>query len=84
MILRRALGDPARGLAALRPIVADEDIDRLARVSAGDARVALSTLESAVMAAGPDAEGTRPVPWPLLAESLGRARYAFDKQGEDF
>jgi putative ATPase len=83
-ILRRALGDPGRGLAALRPIIADEDIDRLARVSAGDARVALSTLESAVMAAEPDAEGSRPVPWPLLAESLGRARYAFDKQGEDF
>jgi putative ATPase len=83
-ILRRALGNPERGLASLRPIVADADIDRLARVSAGDARVALSTLESAVMAAAPDAQGNRPVEWPLLAESLGRARYAFDKQGEDY
>ncbi len=83
-ILRRALADPVRGVAALHPIVVDEDIDRLARASAGDARVALSTLESAVMAAVPDAEGRRLVPWDLLAESLGRARYAFDKQGEDF
>jgi putative ATPase len=83
-ILRRALTDPVRGLASLRPVIADEDIDRLARVAAGDARVALSTLESAVTAAQPHARGDRPVPWPLLAESLGRARYAFDKQGEDF
>ena len=36
------------------------------------------------MAAAPDAEGNRPVSWNLLSESLGRARYAFDKQGEEF
>jgi putative ATPase len=59
-------------------------VERLARVAAGDARVALSTLESAAMAAEPDALGNRPISWSLLSESLGRARYAFDKQGEDF
>jgi putative ATPase len=83
-LLRRALGDSVRGLASLRPLIADEDIDRLARVAEGDARVALSTLESAVMAAEPDADGNRPVSWSLLSESLGRARYAFDKQGEEY
>ncbi len=36
------------------------------------------------MAAAPDAEGIRAISWALLAESLGRARYAYDKQGEDF
>jgi putative ATPase len=82
-ILRRAIADPDRGLAALRPVVGDEDVNRLARAAAGDARVALSTVESAAMAARPDAEGNRPIPWPLLAESLGRARYAFDRQGEE-
>ena len=46
--------------------------------------VALSTLESAATMAPPDADGRRPVSWPMLEESLGRARYAFDKQGEDF
>jgi putative ATPase len=83
-ILRRALSDPARGLAPLQPLIAEEDVARLARVAAGDARVALSTLEAAVMAAEPDATGNRPVSWELISESLGRARYAFDKQGEDF
>ena len=83
-LLRRALGDSMRGLASLRPLIAEEDIDRLARVAEGDARVALSTLESAVMVAEPDSDGNRPVSWSLLSESLGRARYAFDKQGEEF
>ncbi len=83
-ILRRALADPVRGLASLRAAVSEEDLTRLARSSAGDARVALSTLEAAAMAAGADESGERRLDWPLLAEALGRARYAFDRQGEDF
>ncbi len=57
--------------------------DQLARAAAGDARVALSALESAVMATAPDGGGQRRLEWPVLSESLGRARYAYDKQGED-
>jgi putative ATPase len=83
-ILRRALDEPERGLAALRPVVTEEDLGKLARAAAGDARVALSTLEAAAMAAAPAPSGERRLDWPLLVESLGRARYAFDKQGEDF
>ena len=83
-ILRRALGDPHRGLAPLRPVILHEDLQRLSNVAAGDARVALSALESAVTAADPDESGDRRVTWALLSESLGRARFAFDKQGEDF
>ncbi|MHB1557913.1 MAG: replication-associated recombination protein A [Isosphaeraceae bacterium] len=83
-ILRGALTDSVRGLASLRPVVSEEDLRRLARAAAGDARVALSTLEAAAMAAGPDQGGERRLDWPLLTEALGRARYAFDRQGEDF
>ncbi len=82
-ILRRAVTDVDRGLAALRPVISDEDLGRLARASAGDARVALSTLEAAVCAAGPDPSGNRLITWELLTESLGRARFAYDRQGED-
>jgi putative ATPase len=46
--------------------------------------VALSALESAVQATEPDADGVRAVSWPTLVEALGRARYAYDKGGEDF
>ena len=82
-IARTALGDADRGLAALRPVVTDERIAQLARSSGGDARVALTALESAVIATEPDAEGRREVSEPVLAESLGRARYAYDKGGEE-
>jgi putative ATPase len=83
-ILRRALADPRRGLAGWNPRVADDVIERLSRVAEGDARVALSALESAVLAAEPDVNGARPITWPLVVESLGRARFAFDKLGEEF
>jgi putative ATPase len=82
-ILRRALSDPQRGLAGRDPRVTDDIIDRLSRVAEGDARVALSALESAVLAAEPDPDGARHVTWPLVVESLGRARFAYDRQGED-
>jgi putative ATPase len=83
-ILRRALADPRRGLAGLNPRMDDEVIDRLSRVAEGDARVALSAMESAVLAAKPDPDGARRVTWPLVVESLGRARFAYDKRGEEF
>src|SRR5262249_29895822 len=51
--------------------------------SGGDARVALSALEAAVHATEPDAAGVRRVSGPALVDALGRARFAYDKQGED-
>jgi putative ATPase len=41
-------------------------------------------MESAVLATAPDATGRRVVEWPVVVESLGRARFAYDKQGEDY
>ena len=82
-ILRRALADPTRGLAALRPVLAEEETIALARASAGDARVALTALESAVRATPPGADGLRRVDRETLVEALGRARFAYDKGGEE-
>jgi putative ATPase len=83
-ILRRALADPDRGLASLRAEVAPEELERLASASGGDARVALTALESAVHAAVPGADGVRRIEGEVLTEALGRARFAYDKRGEDF
>src|SRR5947209_6061554 len=77
-LLRRALADAERGLAALRPEVAGEDLGRIARNSGGDARVALTGLESAVQATDPGADGVRRIAWETLSEALGRARFAYD------
>jgi putative ATPase len=82
-ILRRALGDADRGLAALRPEVADADVQKLARVSGGDARVALTAIESATLGTEPGEDGVRRIDWDTIAEALGRARFAYDRAGED-
>ena len=82
-IVRRALTDSERGLAALRPELDPTSIAQLARSSGGDARVALAALEAAVETTAPDDQGVRHVTGDALIEALGRARYAYDKQGED-
>jgi putative ATPase len=81
--VRRALEEPERGLATLKPSLAPELITKLARWSGGDARVALSAVEDAVAATAPDQDGCRPITEPALVDALGRARYAYDRQGED-
>lgn len=82
-ILRRALRDEERGLAALKPEVPDELIARLAHSSNGDARVGLAALEAAVEATEPERDGVRRVTLDTLVEALGRAHYAYDKGGEE-
>ena len=82
-ILRRALADPTRGLGMLRPEMADDVLGRLAKASGGDARVALTALEAAVRATEPDPDGLRRVDEPAVVEALGRARFAYDKGGEE-
>lgn len=83
LILTRALADPDRGLARSKPKVERDAITKLAKASGGDARVALTTLETAVLGISPDASGQRVVNWETIAEALGRARFGYDKGGED-
>jgi putative ATPase len=82
-LLRRALEDEERGLASLRPRVADELLARISHAAGGDARVALTALEAAVEATEPDKKGVRRVSEETVVEALGRARYAYDKGGEE-
>lgn len=83
IVLRRALNDQERGLTLLRPQVSDEDLGRLAKIAGGDARVALTALETAVLSTTSDESGVRHVNWEALIEALGRSRFAYDKHGED-
>lgn len=82
-ILRRAVTDEKRGMAALHPEIADEAITRLAHSAHGDARVALAALEAAIEATEPGEDGTRRVTLETIVEALGRAHYAYDKGGEE-
>jgi putative ATPase len=82
-IVRRALADEERGLKHLHPDISGELISRLARVSGGDARVALAAMEAAVAATAPDETGLRVITAETLIEALGRAQFAYDKGGEE-
>ncbi|MBA2733837.1 MAG: replication-associated recombination protein A, partial [Acidobacteria bacterium] len=83
-ILRRAVEDEERGMAALKPEVSDEAINRLAHSAHGDARVALAALEAAIESTEPDSkDGVRRVTLDTVIEALGRTRYAYDKGGEE-
>lgn len=82
-ILWRAVTNEERGLADLKPIIADEIIERLAHLSGGDARVSLAALEAAVNSTQPDEAGSRVVTNETLIEALGRTQFAYDKGGEE-
>ncbi|HET7053308.1 MAG TPA: replication-associated recombination protein A [Solirubrobacterales bacterium] len=85
-LLRRALSDPARGLADPPP-VEDAALAMLAERSGGDARVALSALERAVeRAADLERAGTRTkstaVDVAAIEDALQRKALDYDRQGD--
>jgi putative ATPase len=82
-VLRNALADEERGLASFNPSLSDELLLRIAHSANGDARVALTALDTAVESTAPDANGVRTVTEQTVIEALGRAHYAYDKGGEE-
>jgi putative ATPase len=83
IVLRRALNDQERGLAAYRPSISDTLLQRIAHAAGGDARVALTALDAAVESTAPDENNVRVVSEETVIEALGRAHYAYDKGGEE-
>jgi putative ATPase len=79
-LLERALADPGRGLAGEEVRVSDEALDHLAQIAGGDARVALTGLEAAVLAA--KAQGLRDVDRTLAEESIQKKAIVYDRQGD--
>jgi putative ATPase len=81
-IMRRALADGERGLAALAPDVSDDALRLIARLANGDARSALNILELAVQLAKP-AGGRRVVTDAGIREAAQRKTLLYDKSGEE-
>jgi putative ATPase len=75
-LLRRALGDPERGLVDPPP-VEDAALEMLAQRSGGDARVALSALERAVERSQGEA-----VDVAAIEDALQRKALDYDRQGD--
>src|SRR5262245_39526995 len=81
-ILRRALEDEGRGLAALRPEVDEDALGFLARAADGDARTALNVLELAVTTATED-QGQRRVDMDAMKQAFARKALLYDRAGEE-
>ena len=79
ILLRRALADADRGIGGLGLRVEDDALAWLAKVSDGDARRALTTLEAAAEYVGQG--GT--VSLRTLQESMQRRVARYDKSGEE-
>ncbi len=77
-ILSRALVDQARGLGRGRLSIAPEALAFIAEHSAGDARVALNTLETASHLAG-----EHPIDLVTAREALQKKPLLYDKGGEE-
>src|SRR6266540_3231146 len=81
-IVRRALGDPERGLGKEHPVVDDEALNTIARYANGDARAALNLLQLAV-ATAPQPSGAPVVDVPLLERTIQKKALLYDKGGEE-
>lgn len=81
-LLQRALRDSERGLGYL-PIQADPAaLEHLARMSDGDARKALNSLEIAALTTAPDAAGKIHISVAVAEESIQRKAVVYDGDGD--
>ncbi len=80
-ILQRALQDKEVGLGKIKVQGSAEVIEHLSQMASGDARVALNTLELAVLSANKN--GTAVITKQLIQDSLQRTHLLYDKQGEE-
>ena len=79
-VLRRALGDEARGLGRYGVRIAPEALDHLVEIAGGDARVALTGLEAGVLSA---VEAGEPeVTLDRAADAVQKKAIVYDRQGD--
>jgi putative ATPase len=79
-LVRRALADEERGLGAMHLAIADDAVEHLVTIAGGDARIALTGLEAAAMAAQTAGEAT--IGLDLAADAVQRKAVVYDRQGD--
>ncbi|MEW6730865.1 MAG: replication-associated recombination protein A [Acidobacteriota bacterium] len=82
-ILARALADCERGLGTMSVEIGATELQLIANYSSGDARVALNTLELAVLSQSTDEQGRRHIDSEQIKDVLQRATLRYDKTGEE-
>ena len=81
-IIDRALSDPEKGLSALQPALDDLAMSALVKLSNGDARIVLNTLELAVTAMAPNDSGVRKITIKTIEDAAQRRSQVYDKTGD--
>ncbi|MDD5140307.1 MAG: replication-associated recombination protein A [Verrucomicrobiales bacterium] len=82
LLLQRAVADTERGLGYLK-ISADENALRhLAKISDGDARKALNSLEIAALTTAPAADGIIRIPLEVAEQSIQKKAVVYDGDGD--
>ncbi len=82
-LLERALTDRDRGLGTMEIQADDKALEFLAHIAGGDARNALSALESATLSLTADAEGHRHLTRERAEEGAQARMVAYDRQGDE-
>jgi putative ATPase len=83
IIIKRAIEDKERGLGNLNVELEDNALDHIAQMANGDARIALSTLEFAVLTTPPDEKGIRKITLKIAEETMQKKALVYDKGGEE-
>jgi putative ATPase len=81
-ILRNALSDRERGLGYLKICAEEKALQHIARMSDGDGRKALSSLEIAVLTTAPAEDGCILLTLSVAEESIQKKAVVYDKKGD--
>ncbi len=81
-ILRLAIDDKERGLGNMRIEAEENALSHIARMSDGDARKALSSLEIAALTTRPVEDGTITITVAIAEESIQKKAIVYDKKGD--
>jgi len=79
-VIHRALADEERGLGAMHLTIDDDALEHLVTISGGDARMALTGLDAAALAAQSD--GDPSITLDLMADAVQRRAVVYDRQGD--
>jgi len=80
-ILKNALTNK-EGLGTYNIEIEDETLEAIAKLSGGDVRTALNTLELAALTTEMNASGSIKITKEIAAESMGKKKTMFDKSGD--
>jgi putative ATPase len=81
-LLKRALAEPERGLGHVKIQADDEALRHLAKVSDGDARKALNSLEIAALTTAPDATGVIHIDLAAAEQCIQKKAIVYDADGD--